>query len=63
MVTGPAVPDRLAPEVLAQLVPDLRDRDVFVCGPPGMTGAVMRSLRALRVPKPQIHAERFSLAA
>lgn len=63
VVTGPAVPDRLAPEVLSRLVPDVRDRDVFVCGPPGMTGAVMRSLRALRVPKPQIHAERFSLAA
>jgi predicted ferric reductase len=63
VVSGPAVPDRLAPEALAQLVPDVRDRDVFVCGPPGMAGAVLRSLRALRVPKPQIHAERFSLAA
>jgi predicted ferric reductase len=63
VVAGPAVPDRLAPEALARLVPDVRDRDVFVCGPPGMAGAVLRSLRALRVPKPQIHAERFSLAA
>ena len=63
VVTGPSAPDRLAPEALARLVPDVRDRDVFVCGPPGMTGAVMRTLRALRVPKPQIHAERFSLAA
>jgi predicted ferric reductase len=63
VVAGPAVPDRLAPEALAKLVPDVRDRDVFVCGPPGMAGAVLRSLRALRVPKPQIHAERFSLAA
>lgn len=63
VVAGPAVPDRLAPEALAKLVPDVRDRDVFVCGPPGMAGAVLRSLRALRVPRPQIHAERFSLAA
>jgi len=63
VVSGPAVPDKLAPEALSRLVPDVRDRDVFVCGPPGMAGAVLRSLRALRVPKPQIHAERFSLAA
>jgi predicted ferric reductase len=45
------------------LVPDILERDVFVCGPPGMTSAVLRSLRELRVPGPQIHAERFSLAA
>jgi len=44
------------------LVPDVVDRDVFVCGPPGMTGAVLRSLRELGVPGPQVHAERFSLA-
>ncbi|NUU23296.1 MAG: ferredoxin reductase family protein [Streptomycetaceae bacterium] len=62
LVTGPATPDKLAPEALAGLVPDVAERDVFVCGPPGMTGAVMRSLRELRVPAPQIHAERFSLA-
>ena len=39
-----------------------RDRDVFVCGPPAMTDAVLRSLRALGVPRAQVHAERFSLA-
>jgi predicted ferric reductase len=44
------------------LVPDVAARDVFVCGPPGMTGAVLRSLRELGVPGPQVHAERFSLA-
>jgi ferredoxin-NADP reductase len=45
------------------MVPDVHERDVFVCGPPGMTSAVLRSLRELRVPKAQVHAERFSLAA
>jgi len=35
---------------------------VFVCGPAAMTAAVLRSLRALNVPRVQIHAERFSLA-
>jgi hypothetical protein len=34
------------PRTLLAGVPDVRDRDVFVCGPPGMTAAVLRSLRA-----------------
>ncbi|NGO11006.1 ferredoxin reductase family protein [Streptomyces sp. HC44] len=62
LVTGPATPDKLAPAELARLVPDVADRDVYVCGPPGMTGAVLRTLRDLDVPKQQIHFERFSLA-
>lgn len=62
LITGPPVPDRLAPGELARLVPDLTDRDVYVCGPPGMTTAVLRTLRELGVPRRQIHHERFSLA-
>jgi predicted ferric reductase len=50
------------PRNLESLVPDLRDRDVYVCGPAPMTDAVLRSLRALKVPPGQIHSERFSLA-
>ncbi|MCF0077210.1 ferredoxin reductase family protein [Streptomyces lomondensis] len=62
LVTGPAVPDRLAPRELARLVPDITGRDVYLCGPPPMMNAVLGSLRELGVPKPQIHFERFSLA-
>ncbi|MDH6218605.1 ferredoxin reductase family protein [Streptomyces pseudovenezuelae] len=62
LVTGPPVPDRLAPRELARLVPDIGDRDVFLCGPPPMMNAVLRSLGDLGVPKQQIHFERFSLA-
>ncbi|MEU6387971.1 ferredoxin reductase family protein [Streptomyces sp. NPDC046939] len=62
LVTGPPVPDRLAPRELARLVPDLADRDVFLCGPPPMMNAVLRTLGDLGVPKEQIHFERFSLA-
>jgi predicted ferric reductase len=47
---------------LVALVPDITDRDVYVCGPPAMTEAVLKSLRELRVPAAQVHAERFSLA-
>ena len=62
LVTGPAVPDKLAPGELSRLVPDIGDRDVFLCGPPPMMNAVLRTLGDLGVPKPQIHFERFSLA-
>ncbi|MET9384118.1 ferredoxin reductase family protein [Streptomyces sp. NPDC002928] len=62
LVTGPVSPDKLAPSELARLVPDITDRDVFLCGPPPMMNAVLGSLRELDVPKPQIHFERFSLA-
>ncbi|MEU0893660.1 ferredoxin reductase family protein [Streptomyces massasporeus] len=62
LVTGPPVPDRLAPRELARLVPDIADRDVYLCGPPPMMNAVLGSLRELGVPGPQTHFERFSLA-
>ncbi|MFF3330910.1 ferric reductase-like transmembrane domain-containing protein [Streptomyces sp. NPDC002888] len=62
LVTGPPVPDRLAPAELVRLVPDIADRDVFLCGPPPMMNAVLGSLRELNVPKQQTHFERFSLA-
>jgi predicted ferric reductase len=51
-----------APADLEVVVPDIRERDVYICGPEPMTVAVLKSLRALRVPRSQIHAERFRLA-
>jgi ferredoxin-NADP reductase len=48
---------------LADLVPGIKDRDVFVCGPPGLTDAVLGSLRELGVPTHQCHTERFAFAA
>ncbi|MFH0518474.1 ferric reductase-like transmembrane domain-containing protein [Streptomyces sp. M41] len=50
------------PGSLHQLVPDITERDVYVCGPPAMTAAVLAGLRELRVPGRQVHAEKFSLA-
>ena len=46
---------------LAAFVPDIRHRDVYVCGPSAMTEAVLRSCRTLGVPRAQVHAERFGL--
>ncbi|MDX3753000.1 ferric reductase-like transmembrane domain-containing protein [Streptomyces sp. AK08-02] len=49
-------------ESLRRLVPDVTERDVYVCGPAAMTAAVLSGLRELRVPARQVHSERFGLA-
>jgi ferredoxin-NADP reductase len=51
--------DRLGIPALRVMVPDVRERDCFACGPPGMIDAMRRRLRLLGVPKSQIHFERF----
>lgn len=51
----------LSAEHLRELVPDAADRDVFLCGPPAMTDAIGRSLRAAGVPRRRVHLERFAL--
>jgi predicted ferric reductase len=53
--------DLLAPTHLLELVPDLVERDVFLCGPPAMAAFIRKSVRAARVPRRQVHAERFAL--
>ena len=56
-----AVPnDPLGPAALSSLVPDARERDVYLCGPEPMMEAVRRTLRVLGVPTKQIHSERFA---
>jgi predicted ferric reductase len=50
------------PDSLRALVPDIAERDVYVCGPPAMTSTVLSALRSLKVPHGQVHAERFGLA-
>lgn len=52
----------LRAENLLALVPDIAERDVYVCGPPAMTSAVLSGLRSLKVPRRQVHAEKFGLA-
>lgn len=48
-------------EKLERLVPDIAERDVFLCGPPPMMAGVVKSLKALGVPAAHIHFERFEL--
>ncbi|MFJ8039854.1 ferric reductase-like transmembrane domain-containing protein [Kitasatospora sp. NPDC096147] len=50
----------LAPALLLRLLPDLAERDVFLCGPPGMTGAAVRALETAGVPRERIHHESFA---
>ncbi|WP_346168147.1 ferredoxin reductase family protein [Streptomyces javensis] len=51
----------LTPEALRGLVPDLAERDVYLCGPPGMTEAASAALRGAGVPRGRIHHESFAL--
>ncbi|WP_204764094.1 ferredoxin reductase family protein [Lentzea nigeriaca] len=50
------------PGALRDLVPDITERDVYVCGPVAMTSAVLGALKKLNVPDRQVHSERFGLA-
>ena len=43
------------------LVPDLKERDVFLCGPPTMMTALTGTLHELGLPSKQLHSEKFSL--
>ncbi len=52
---------RLNKEVLARLVPDLAERDVFLCGPPAMMDALKVAMTSLGLPRKQLHWERFAL--
>jgi predicted ferric reductase len=47
----------LRPADLVQLVPDVADREVYVCAPPGLTQELARSLQAVGVPPRQVHRE------
>lgn len=48
-------------EALVRLVPDLANREVFLCGPPAMMDALKPSLIELGLPKQHLHWERFAL--
>jgi predicted ferric reductase len=45
---------------LDRLVPDLADRDVYVCGPTGFTASMRRAARSLGVAAERIHHETFA---
>jgi predicted ferric reductase len=50
-----------SPRSLRQMVPDVAQRDVFVCGSGQMMQELHDSMREIGVPDAQIHYERFAL--
>jgi ferredoxin-NADP reductase len=57
---GPRAQVRLDRAALLGLVPDLKQRDVYVCGPDGFTQEVVRTLSTLGVSHRRIHHESFA---
>ena len=46
-------------QVLLGWIPDLRERDVYVCGPPAWTAAIRAAAEQVGLPKEQWHEEAF----
>ena len=46
---------------LAALVPDIADRTLYVCGPPGFAAVVLGAAKDLGIPRHRIHVEAFRL--
>jgi predicted ferric reductase len=53
--------DLLSPRHLRELVPDIAERDVFICGPVAMIDSIVPNLRHANVPRGHLHVERFAL--
>jgi predicted ferric reductase len=52
-------PDPFSAAELRRLVPDLAERDVYLCGPPGLVHAARKGLHRAKVPSRRIHVESF----
>ena len=59
-VVGPRSQAPLDAQHLRRLVPDISERDVFVCGPGGFMRHVIDTTRSLGVPGERIHNEDFA---
>jgi predicted ferric reductase len=51
--------DPMHPARLREAIPDLREREVFICGSPGMVAATIKNLRRAGVRRTYIHSELF----
>ena len=50
----------LGPNHLRSLIPDIGQRDIFICASPGMTKGVCATLKSMGVPTNQVHYEAFA---
>jgi predicted ferric reductase len=53
--------DLLSPKHLQELVPDIAERDVYICGPVAMIDSIVPNLRRANVSRRHLHVERFAL--
>lgn len=53
-------PGLVSADTIRRFVPDVAQRDVYLCGPPGLSGAVRTSLARTGLPADQLHEERFA---
>ncbi|MFJ2440288.1 MULTISPECIES: ferric reductase-like transmembrane domain-containing protein [unclassified Streptomyces] len=61
-VNGPdGVRPEITPERLKELLPDIDDHDVYVCGPTGLARQSYEALREAGVPTRRIHHESFEM--
>lgn len=54
-------PDLLSPDTIRRFVPDVADRDVYLCASPRMSATVRASLSQLGLLRANLHEERFAL--
>jgi predicted ferric reductase len=61
-MVGPSRDPRLqmTAATLRRLVPDVAERDVYLCASPGLSGAVRTALRQAGLPRTLLHEEAFS---
>jgi len=57
---GPRSVVQLDEASLRELVPDVAERDVYVCGPEGFSTSVERAARASGTPPDRVHQEAFA---
>ena len=58
-------PDGARPEItaerLTEVLPDIDEHDVYLCGPPGLAEESYQALREAGVPSRRIHHESFEM--
>jgi ferredoxin-NADP reductase len=59
-LVGPRSAIQLDAAALGELVPDVAERDVYICGPGGFSTAVEHAARAAGTPRAHVHHEAFA---
>ena len=59
-LVGPRSRVALDAPALADMIPDITRRDIYICGPTGLTASLREAAAALGVPAERIHHETFA---